>query len=156
MGPADAVAEVGDWVARGLVGPDFVLSVNVSARQLADPAFPAQVATALAGWGRPADRLWLEITETAVMADPALSETGLEDLHALGVRLALDDFGSGYSSLGKLARTPADLDPQARPLLRGGDGRPARPRDRRGRGRAGRMRSSCRRSPRAWSRRSRR
>ena len=100
-----AVAEVGDWVARGLVGTDFMLSVNVSARQLADPAFPQQVTAALADWGRPADRLWLEITETAVMSDPTLSEIGLENLHTLGVRLALDDFGSGYSSLGKLART---------------------------------------------------
>ena len=100
-----ATAEVGDWVARGLVGPDFVLSVNVSARQLADPEFPAQVAAAVSGWDRPADRLWLEITETAVMADPGLSDPGLEGLHALGVGLALDDFGSGYSSLGQLART---------------------------------------------------
>ena len=100
-----ATAEVGAWVASGIVGPDFVLSVNVSARQLADPKFPAQVAAAVAGWGRPADRLWLEITETAVMADPGLSDPGLEGLHALGVRLALDDFGAGYSSLGQLART---------------------------------------------------
>jgi EAL domain-containing protein (putative c-di-GMP-specific phosphodiesterase class I) len=100
-----ATAEVADWVARGLVGPDFVLSVNVSARQLADPEFPEQVAAALFGWGRPADRLWLEITETAVMADADPSESGLAALHALGVGLALDDFGSGYSSLGKLART---------------------------------------------------
>ena len=100
-----AVAEIGGWVARGLVGPDFVLSVNVSARQLADPEFPQQVAAALAGWDRPADRLWLEITETAVMGDPGLSEPGLGGLHALGVGLALDDFGAGYSSLGKLART---------------------------------------------------
>jgi EAL domain-containing protein (putative c-di-GMP-specific phosphodiesterase class I) len=82
-----------------------VLSVNVSARQLADPQFPQHVTAALADWKRPADRLWLEITETAVMADPILSERGLENLQALGVRLALDDFGSGYSSLGKLART---------------------------------------------------
>jgi EAL domain-containing protein (putative c-di-GMP-specific phosphodiesterase class I) len=100
-----AVAEVGDWVARDLVPADFVLSVNVSARQLADPQFPHHVTAALADWGRPADRLWLEITETAVMADPVLSERGLKNLQALGVRLALDDFGSGYSSLGKLART---------------------------------------------------
>jgi diguanylate cyclase (GGDEF)-like protein len=100
-----AVAEVGGWVARGLVGPDFVLSVNVSARQLADPAFPQKVSGALAGWEGPADRLWLEITETAVMADSALSDPGLDELRALGVRLALDDFGAGYSSLGKLARS---------------------------------------------------
>jgi diguanylate cyclase (GGDEF)-like protein len=100
-----AVAEVGDWVARGLVGPDFVLSVNVSGRQLADPEFPEQVAAALAGWERPADRLWLEITETAVMAETGFTEPGLESLHALGVGLALDDFGAGYSSLGKLARS---------------------------------------------------
>jgi diguanylate cyclase (GGDEF)-like protein len=99
-----ATAEVGEWVSRGLVGPDFVLSVNVSARQLADPEFPGQVTAAIFGWGRPADRLWLEITETAVMADPSLSEPGLKGLQALGVGLALDDFGSGYSSLGKLAR----------------------------------------------------
>ena len=100
-----AVAEVGEWAARGLVRPDFVLSVNMSAKQLADPRFPHQVTAALAAWERPADRLWLEITETAVMSDPVLSERGLEDLQALGVGLALDDFGSGYSSLGKLART---------------------------------------------------
>jgi diguanylate cyclase len=99
------VAEVGGWVARGVVGPAFVLSVNVSARQLADPAFPQKVSAALAGWDGPADRLWLEITETAVMADSALSDPGLDELRALGVRLALDDFGAGYSSLGKLARS---------------------------------------------------
>jgi EAL domain-containing protein (putative c-di-GMP-specific phosphodiesterase class I) len=79
--------------------------VNVSARQLADPEFPQQAAEAVAGWQRPADRLWLEITETAAMADSDISEAGLADLHALGVRLALDDFGAGYSSLGKLAGT---------------------------------------------------
>jgi diguanylate cyclase (GGDEF)-like protein len=100
-----AVAEIGDWVARGLVDADFVLSVNVSARQLVDPHFPQHVSAALTGWQRPADRLWLEITETAAMADQAVTERSLQHLHALGIRLALDDFGSGYSSLGQLARS---------------------------------------------------
>lgn len=119
-----ATAEVADWVARGLVGPDFVLSVNVSARQLADPRFPAQVTAAVAAWGRPADRLWLEITETAVMADPELSHPGLAGLHALGVGLALDDFGSGFSSLGQLARTlPVSILKLDRSFLLGMDDR---------------------------------
>jgi EAL domain-containing protein (putative c-di-GMP-specific phosphodiesterase class I) len=99
-----AMAEVAEWVGLGLVRPDFVLSVNVSSRQLGDPRFPRHVRAALRDWGRPADRLWLEITETAAMTDPDVSERGLADLDALGVRLALDDFGAGYSSLGKLAR----------------------------------------------------
>jgi EAL domain-containing protein (putative c-di-GMP-specific phosphodiesterase class I) len=60
---------------------------------------------ALRNWQRPADRLWLEITETAVMADPAATRRSLEQLRGLRVGLALDDFGSGYSSLGQLART---------------------------------------------------
>ncbi len=100
-----SIAEVAGWVSRGMVGDDFVLSVNVSARQLADPALVGQVEAALAGWKRPPDRLWLEITETAVVADPAVTERTVAQLHALGVRLALDDFGSGYSSLGQLQRT---------------------------------------------------
>jgi diguanylate cyclase (GGDEF)-like protein len=119
-----AVDEVGDWVARDLVPTDFVLSVNVSARQLADPQFAQHVKAALADWGRPADRLWLEITETAVMADPIVSERGLENLQALGVRLALDDFGAGYSSLGKLARAlPISILKLDRSFVKGMDDR---------------------------------
>jgi diguanylate cyclase (GGDEF)-like protein len=118
-----AVAEIGDWVTRGLVGTDFVLSVNVSARQLADPRLPEQVRAALSGWKLPPDRLWLEITETVVMADPAVTERCLEQLHALGVRLALDDFGSGYSSLGQLARTlPISILKLDRSFVAGMDG----------------------------------
>jgi diguanylate cyclase (GGDEF)-like protein len=99
-----SVREVGDWARSGLVGDSFELSVNVSARQLADPRLPEVVAEALTTWDRPASRLCLEITESAVMADPAAAERTLERLHALGVRLAIDDFGVGHSSLGQLAR----------------------------------------------------
>jgi EAL domain-containing protein (putative c-di-GMP-specific phosphodiesterase class I) len=99
-----AVGEVGDWARRGLIDADFELSVNVSAHQLSDPDLPDVVAAALAGWDRPASRLCLELTETAVAHDPAAAEHTLGRLHALGVRLALDDFGVGHSSLGQLAR----------------------------------------------------
>jgi diguanylate cyclase (GGDEF)-like protein len=100
-----AVREVGDWARRGLVGEDFELSVNVSARQLGDPRLAETVANALAGWDRSASALCLEITETAMMLDPATAERTLDSLDALGVRLALDDFGVGHSSLGQLARS---------------------------------------------------
>jgi EAL domain-containing protein (putative c-di-GMP-specific phosphodiesterase class I) len=100
-----AVADVGEWARRGLVGEDFELSVNVSARQLVDPSLPATVADALRGWDRPADRLCLEITETAVMLDPSLAQRTLDTLASSGVRLAIDDFGVGHSSLGQLARS---------------------------------------------------
>jgi diguanylate cyclase (GGDEF)-like protein len=99
-----AMNEVGDWGRRGLVDDEFELSVNVSARQLADPRLCDTVAGALQAWDRPADRLCLEITESAVMADPTTALRTLEGLHALGVRLAIDDFGVGHSSLGQLAR----------------------------------------------------
>ena len=99
-----AVREIGDWARRGLIDDTFDLSVNVSARQLSDPALPDTVRGALAGWDRPASRLCLEITETAVMSDPGAAEEMLERLQAVGVRLALDDFGVGHSSLGQLAR----------------------------------------------------
>jgi predicted signal transduction protein with EAL and GGDEF domain len=132
-----ATAEVGGWVARGLVGPEFVLSVNVSSRQLANPEFPQQVSAAVAGWARPADRLWLEITETAVMTDSEVSETGLAELHELGVRLALDELRRGLLLAREARADAADLDPQARPLLRPWHGRSPRSRDRRGGGRAG-------------------
>jgi diguanylate cyclase (GGDEF)-like protein len=100
-----AIREVGEWARRGLVGDDFELSVNVSPRQLTDPMLPDVVADALRGWDRPAGRLCLEITESAMMLDPAGAQRTLERLAALGVRLALDDFGVGHSSLGQLART---------------------------------------------------
>jgi diguanylate cyclase (GGDEF)-like protein len=101
----EAVAEVGAWAAAGLVGDDFRLSVNTSAHQLADPRLIPSVRKAIAAWGRPARGLCLEITETAVARDPRASQRTLDSLAALGVLLALDDFGVGHSSLSQLARS---------------------------------------------------
>jgi diguanylate cyclase (GGDEF)-like protein/PAS domain S-box-containing protein len=82
-------------------------SVNVSALQL-DGNLPAQVAGALDRHGLAPARLSVEITESALMADPAAARGILQQLRDLGVQLAIDDFGTGYSSLAYLRHLPVD------------------------------------------------
>jgi diguanylate cyclase (GGDEF)-like protein len=96
------------WLAE--FGPDALQKVgpNVSARQLHDPDFVADVQAALVDSGLPADRLVLELTESAVLRGPQVSRT-LHELHETGVRLALDDFGTGESSLSLLRAFPASI-----------------------------------------------
>jgi EAL domain-containing protein (putative c-di-GMP-specific phosphodiesterase class I) len=90
-------------------GRELSVCVNVSPRQLADDAFAGAVGAALATSGLRPDLLCLEITESAVMADPAAATAVLERLKTVGVRLAIDDFGIGYSSLSQLkALLPVD------------------------------------------------
>jgi diguanylate cyclase (GGDEF)-like protein/PAS domain S-box-containing protein len=90
-------------------GSQLTMSVNVSPRQLASPEFAGVVGGALATTGLDPSLLCLEITESAVMADPAAATAVLERLKAIGVRLAIDDFGVGYSSLAQLkALLPVD------------------------------------------------
>lgn len=86
----------------------LTLSVNVSARQLIDPRFVDVVADALAETGLPADVLWLELTETALMTDVHTAAVSLRALRNLGLHLAVDDFGTGYSSLVYLKRFPVE------------------------------------------------
>jgi diguanylate cyclase (GGDEF)-like protein/PAS domain S-box-containing protein len=85
------------------------ISVNLSPRQLLDPRFPDRVEAALHSCGLPPHQLILEITEGALMEDPAAAVVSLERLSRLGVRLAVDDFGTGYSSLAYLQQFPVDL-----------------------------------------------
>jgi diguanylate cyclase len=89
-------------------GHHLSVAVNVSTRSLLDASFPDQVAGRLAHWEVPAGWLVLEVTESAVMADPALALDVLGRLHALGVGLAVDDFGTGYSSMSYLKALPVD------------------------------------------------
>ena len=102
---AEACRQAGQWHLRyGVDAP--ALSVNVSARQLHDPTFAASVAATLATAGLPAHMLTIEITEsTAVHAQ---SIDLIRTLHQLGVRISLDDFGTGQSSLSLLQSCPAD------------------------------------------------
>jgi diguanylate cyclase (GGDEF)-like protein/PAS domain S-box-containing protein len=87
--------------------PDLRVSVNVSGRELQDRGFVARVARCLADTGLDPDALVLEITET-VFLRAAETVPVLAELRELGVRLAIDDFGSGYSSLEYLRRFPVD------------------------------------------------
>ena len=82
------------------------VAVNLSTRNLQDPELPATVAGLLERYAIPPARLTLEITESALMVDPVRAQTVLTGLGELGVRLSIDDFGAGYSSLGYLKQLP--------------------------------------------------
>ena len=106
------IGAIGEWVLREACAeavrwpPALRVSVNVSARQLTRPDFTATVREILEDTGLPPGRLEIEITESALMSDPARSIATLEELQELGIQIALDDFGTGYSSLGQLKRLP--------------------------------------------------
>jgi diguanylate cyclase (GGDEF)-like protein len=100
-----ALRQCAAWRADGL---ELQVAVNVSPRSLLDRALPATVAAALQETGLSAAQLKLEITETAIMADPAAALQVLEQLAAMGVALSIDDFGTGYSSLAYLRRLPVE------------------------------------------------
>jgi diguanylate cyclase (GGDEF)-like protein/PAS domain S-box-containing protein len=85
------------------------VSVNLSARQVQHPEIVEEVGGALERTGLPPDALTLEITETFVVEDAESNRVTIQRLKGLGVRLAIDDFGSGYSSLGYLKRLPVDI-----------------------------------------------
>jgi len=86
----------------------LTMSVNLSARQFAQPDLVDQVAAILESTGLPASALKLEITESVVMDESETGINALRALRALGCRLALDDFGTGYSSLSYLKSLPLD------------------------------------------------
>ena len=86
----------------------FSVAVNISPRSLLDPTFVDEVTRALARVELPASALILEITETSLMADPERAIVALERLRQVGVRLSVDDLGTGYSSLAYLQRLPID------------------------------------------------
>ncbi len=102
----DALTSLRQWMDAGWCGAETTVSVNVSARQLHDPTFVTVVSEALSRSGVPADRLWLEVTESVMISEPTQALSALRQLNSLGVRVAIDDFGTGYSSLSLLQRFP--------------------------------------------------
>jgi EAL domain-containing protein (putative c-di-GMP-specific phosphodiesterase class I) len=104
---AQACAQVATWRAAA-PERDLHLAVNVSAAQFSHPSFVPTVASVLAMTGLEPRALWLEITETSIMADAGSAEETLSAIRGLGVHLSIDDFGTGYSSLTYLRRFPVE------------------------------------------------
>ena len=108
------IDEIGAWVltracAEAASWPDAIgVAVNVSAHQLCGRELPAQVEQALGRSGIAADRLELEVTETAIIQNPDTAFAVLREVQRGGVHVALDDFGTGYSSLSFLTRLRFD------------------------------------------------
>jgi EAL domain-containing protein (putative c-di-GMP-specific phosphodiesterase class I) len=103
----EACVEAMSWPARS-DGTPLRISVNLSPRQLSDPGLVDSVQAVLAATGLEADRLSLEITESAFADDPARALDVLKRLKQIGVQLELDDFGTGYSSLTYVRMFPID------------------------------------------------
>jgi diguanylate cyclase (GGDEF)-like protein len=101
-----ALADCRRWEEAGVI---LSVSVNLSAHHLMDTGLPAQVAELLSSSGLDPARLELELTETALMADPVRSLAVLRRLSEMGVMLSIDDFGVGYSSLNYLKKLPVDV-----------------------------------------------
>jgi diguanylate cyclase (GGDEF)-like protein/PAS domain S-box-containing protein len=101
-----ACADLARW--RAGVAPDLRLAVNIGTRQLRRPGLADALKESLQRHALPADALEIEIAEPVAMADTALTLTIMKELHALGIRLVLDDFGTGFSSIEFLRRFPLD------------------------------------------------
>ena len=89
--------------------PELYCAVNLSARAFDNPALCEQILATLAIWQLPPSSLMIEVTETAVLHDVGRNADALGRLAEHGVRLAIDDFGQGYSSLGYLRHLPAAI-----------------------------------------------
>ena len=110
------IVDIDRWVLRQAltaaanfrtIDPNFRIAVNLSARDLREPALALTVGTALTEHEIPPNAHILEVTETAALDDDALP--GLQRLRELGVQIAMDDFGIGYSSLAHLKRLPITM-----------------------------------------------
>jgi len=104
----EAVRQLAVWRSRLRSASAIWVGVNVAADQLDDVRTAGTVLTVLEEHNIPADRLVVEVTESA-LADSPTARATLEALHQVGVRIAIDDFGTGYSSLQYLTRLPVDV-----------------------------------------------
>ena len=99
----EVVRQCGEWLGQGL---QLQICANIAARDLMNRDLPEQIAALLAEHCVPAGLICLEITESGFMEDPAHAHKVLERLSAMGLRLAIDDYGVGYSSLSYIMKLP--------------------------------------------------
>jgi diguanylate cyclase (GGDEF)-like protein len=118
----EACREAATW--RSASGPPPVVTVNLSAAQLGQDGFVADLVDILRATGLPASRLVLEMTETVMFHDTNTTIARLTALRDFGVRVGIDDFGTGYSSLGYLRRFPVDILKIAREFIAAEDAGP--------------------------------
>ena len=123
--------QLGEFVLRRALADavrwkDVYIAVNISPHQMRDRSLVGLVAAVLADTGIAPSRVMLEVTEGVLIDNPDEAKERLEQLRALGIKIALDDFGSGYSSLSYLRRFPIDklkIDKEfVAPLGRSSDG----------------------------------
>jgi diguanylate cyclase (GGDEF)-like protein len=100
---AEACAQLAQWRRAGFT---IGLAINLSGHEISDPGLVDRVSEALRANGLRADALTLEVTETAVMADLEQVSAVLDELAALGIGIAIDDYGTGHSSLAYIHRLP--------------------------------------------------
>ena len=117
---SEAILEIGRWVlteacAQARIWQDmlpdrqFTISVNIAARQLAQPGFVDQVLGIVHAAGVRPSTMVLEMTETAMLLESSATEQKLGQLRAAGIGISVDDFGTGYSSLSYLQRFPVTI-----------------------------------------------
>ena len=112
------IVPLGEWVLRQACAQgaawrraswDVGVSVNLSGRQITAPGFTARVSAILAETGLPSTALTVEVNERILVEEDGLIADRLAELHELGVRMAIDDFGIGYASLAYLRQVPLDI-----------------------------------------------
>jgi diguanylate cyclase (GGDEF)-like protein len=100
-----ACHQLRQWQDKGL---EFGVAVNISAMDLVDMKLPSYIAELLTRYKLPANKLTMEVTESAVMSDPENALKALNTLQTMGIILSIDDFGTGYSSMAQLKKMPVD------------------------------------------------
>jgi EAL domain-containing protein (putative c-di-GMP-specific phosphodiesterase class I) len=104
----EACRQISEWRAASVAHRHLTISVNLSAKQFLQPNLVEDIGKLLRDLSLPPEALKLEITESTVMADPSAAVEMLQQIKSLGIHLAIDDFGTSYSSLSYLHRFPLD------------------------------------------------